>query len=49
MQDNTQIKLNEKEERLIQIIRDLNFGEIKIIVQDGNPIRIEEMKKSIKL
>ena len=40
---------NEKEIHLLKIIRELQFGEIKIIVQDGQPIRIEEMKKTIKL
>lgn len=46
---NNHIKLNEKEERLIKLIREIEFGEIKIIVQDRIPIRIEEVKKSIKL
>ncbi len=41
--------LDTKEEKLIKIINDIKFGEIKIIVQDGLPIRIEEIKKSIKL
>lgn len=43
------IELNEKEKNLIQIIRNLQYGEIRIIVQDGLPIRVEELKKSIKL
>jgi len=42
-------KLDIKEEKLIKIINDIKFGEIKIIIQDGLPIRIEEVKKSIKL
>lgn len=42
-------KLDTKEEKLIKIINDIKFGEIKIIIQDGLPIRIEEVKKSIKL
>lgn len=42
-------KLDIKEENLIKIIKDIKFGEIKIIIQDGLPIRIEEVKKSIKL
>lgn len=40
---------NDKEEKLIQLIRDIKFGEIKVIIQDGAPIRVEEIKKSIKL
>lgn len=42
-------KLNTKEEKLLKIIKEMKFGEIKVIVQDGLPIRIEELKKSIKL
>ncbi|MBR5230249.1 MAG: DUF2292 domain-containing protein [Firmicutes bacterium] len=43
------IKLTEKEARLIEIIRRLDFGEIRIVIQDGVPTRLEEIKRSIKL
>jgi hypothetical protein len=43
------IKLNEQEENLINLIRETEFGEIKIIIQNSIPIRVEEIKKSIKL
>lgn len=41
--------LNEKEKKLIRIIRELGFGEIKVIINDGKPIRVEELVKSVKL
>lgn len=41
--------LTEREEKLIQLIRKIEYGEIKIIVQNNQPIRVEEVKKSIKL
>ena len=41
--------LTEREEKLIELIRSIGYGEIKIIVQAEEPIRIEEIKKSIKL
>lgn len=41
--------LNEQEKRLIQIIREIKYGEIQIYVVDGKPIRVEEIRKSIKL
>ncbi|NLW42939.1 MAG: DUF2292 domain-containing protein [Tissierellia bacterium] len=41
--------LTEKELKLIELIREIKFGEIKIIIQDSTPIRIEEVRKSIKL
>jgi hypothetical protein len=40
---------SEKEEKLLQMIREIKFGEIHIHVADGQPVRIEEIKKSIKL
>lgn len=45
----TKEPLSEKEEKLIELIRSIGYGEIKIIVQAEQPIRIEEIKKSIKL
>lgn len=41
--------LTEKEKRLIEILREIKYGEIVILVQDRQPVRIEEVKKSIKL
>ncbi len=41
--------LNEQEKRLIQIIREMKYGELHIFISDGKPVRVEEMKKSIKL
>ena len=43
------LKISEKEEKLLSIIKEVKYGEIRIIIQDGVPIRIEELKKSIKL
>ena len=38
----------EKELRLIQMIRELGYGEVRIFVADGQPVRAEEIKKSVK-
>lgn len=43
------IELSEKEKRLIQLLRSLQYGEVRVVVQEGIPIRAEEIKKSIKL
>lgn len=40
---------NQQEQKLLEIIHQIGFGEIKVIVNDGKPIRLEEIKKSIKL
>ncbi len=43
------LSLSEQEARLISMIRDIRFGELHIFVSDGKPVRVEEIKKSIKL
>lgn len=43
------VMLTEKEARLIEIIRKLDFGEVRVVIQDGVPTRLEEVKRSIKL
>ena len=52
MGDNSQ-KLSEqvtdKEAKLLSIIRKMDFGEVRVVVTDGVPTRVEEIKKSIKL
>ena len=42
------IQPTEKEEKLLLLIRELGFGEIRIYVADGQPVRAEEVKKSVK-
>lgn len=42
-------QLTEKEEKLIRLIRELEYGEILLHVADRQPVRVEEIRKSIKL
>ncbi len=44
-----QIDVSEKEKKLIELIRVTGYGEIIIMVQNTEPVRVEEVKKSIKL
>lgn len=43
------ISVSLREEKLINTIRELGFGELIIHVTDNQPIRVEQIKKSIKL
>lgn len=45
----SETKLTEKESKLLAIIRKMDFGEVRVVVTDGVPTRVEEIKKSIKL
>ena len=49
MKEKERSQNSEKEEKLLQMIREIKFGEIHLYVADGQPVRIEEIKKSIKL
>lgn len=46
---NLKIMVTEKEKKVIELIRNTGFGELRIIIQDQEPVRIEEITKSIKL
>lgn len=48
MEQSPQEKCTEQERALLKMIRDLKFGEIHIYVADGQPIRAEEIRKSVK-
>ena len=48
-QNDAKLTLTKEEEKLIEIIRKIDFGEARVVVTDGKPTRIEEIKKSIKL
>lgn len=41
--------LTEKEKKLIELIHSMEYGELSIFIQQGQPVRVEEVKKSIKL
>jgi len=49
LEDKKKMELNEKEVKLIKLIRGIEFGELKVVIQNSIPLRVEEIKKSIKL
>ncbi len=49
MKEGIRITVNEKEKKLLDLIRKTSYGEIKIIVQDSLPIRVQEIKESFEL
>lgn len=49
MGKNGEMKVSEKEKKLVQLIRKTGYGEIRIIVRDGQPVQVEEVMKSFKL
>ena len=49
MADKDRECLSEQEKKIIEILHEMNYGELKIVVQDGVPVRIDEIRKSIKI
>ena len=49
MVKNACLELTEKEKKLLELIRKLDYGEIKVVIVNNQPETVEEMKKSIKL
>ncbi len=41
--------LSEQEKKVITILREIKYGEIKVVIQDGIPVRVDEIRKSIKI
>lgn len=42
-------KLTEQEMQVIKIMRDIEYGELMVSIQGGKPVRVEEVRKSIKI
>lgn len=49
MQTESKIVLTKAERQLIELIRSLDYGEVRIMVKDKYPIRVEEIRRSIQL
>lgn len=47
--DQNNLQLTTKEKKLLELIHNTKFGEIRVAVKDGQPVLVEEVKKSIKL
>ena len=43
------VLLSEQEEKVIEIMRNINYGELRIVINNSKPIRVEEIKKSVQL
>ena len=41
--------ISDKEKHLIELLRDLKFGQVTVFVQDGQPVRVERPLQSVKL
>lgn len=49
MQPSSNFILTNAERQLIELIRSIDYGELRIMVKDEKPIRVEEIRRSIQL
>lgn len=49
MQPEKNFVLTKAEKQIIEVIRALDYGEVRIMIKDNRPIRVEEIRRSIQL
>ena len=49
MQPEKNMVLTKAEKQLIEVIRALDYGEVRVMIKDNRPIRVEEIRRSIQL
>ena len=49
MQPEKNLVLSKAEKQLIAVIRSLDYGEVRVMIKDNRPIRVEEIRRSIQL
>lgn len=49
MQQENKLILTKAELQLIELIRSLDYGEVRVMIKDRHPIRVEEIRRSIQL
>ena len=47
MQSEKNMVLTKAEKQLIEVIRALDYGEVRVMIKDNRPIRVEEIRRSI--
>ena len=41
--------LTEQEKKLLTMLRSLEYGELRVVVQAGRPVRVEKIRRSVQL
>ena len=49
MQQEKTMALTKAEKQLLELIRSLDYGEVRVMIKDSKPIRVEEIRRSIQL
>ena len=49
VQPELSMKVTQAEKEVVELLRALEYGELRVMVKDSNPIRVEEIRRSIQL
>lgn len=49
MQKTCTITVTKAEKQIVEMIRALDYGEMRIVIKERKPIRVEEIRRSIQL
>lgn len=41
--------ITQQERQVLTLIRELGYGELRVLVREGQPYRVEEIRKSIQI
>ena len=47
--ENFPLVLSEQEKKVVELMRGLDFGDLRIVINNSKPVRVEEIKKSVQL
>jgi len=43
------VEITDRELQVIELLREVEYGELRVSVKAGSPVRVEEIKKSIQI
>jgi len=49
VQPDKNMVLTKAEKQLIEVIRALDYGEVRVMIKDSRPIRVEEIRRRFQL
>lgn len=49
MKENITVNVSEQEMKVLGLMRSIDYGEFRVIINHFKPVRVEEIKKSVQL
>lgn len=49
LEEKNKVEISDRERKVLDIMRKIDYGEIRIVINNSQPVRVEEIKKSVQL